>query len=101
LAAAEDTGTPQIAILVVYAAEHEQIVVKLRLASGATLGDAITLSGLCERYRLGELAGLTGIHGRLRPQSELLRDGDRVEIYRPLLADPKDARRKRARRLRR
>jgi putative ubiquitin-RnfH superfamily antitoxin RatB of RatAB toxin-antitoxin module len=89
-----------LAIQVVYAAEHEQVVVNLKLASGATLGEAIAASGLRERYGLGELGGLTGIYGRLRAESELLRDGDRVEIYRPLRADPKDMRRKRARRRR-
>ena len=101
MSAAEDPAVPPIAIQVVYAAEHEQIVVHLELASGATLGEAIAASGLRERHGLGELEGLTGIHGRLRPQSEPLRDGDRVEIYRPLRADPKDTRRKRARRMRR
>jgi putative ubiquitin-RnfH superfamily antitoxin RatB of RatAB toxin-antitoxin module len=100
LSAADDPAAAPIAIQLVYAAEHEQIVVDLRLAAGATLGEAIAASGLRERYGLGELGGLTGIYGRLRPESEPLRDGDRVEIYRPLRADPKDTRRKRARRLR-
>jgi len=97
LSAAEAGPAQRVEVQVVYAAEHEQIVVPLTLAPGATLADALAASGLVERYGLGELGGLTGIHGRLRPQTEVLRDGDRVEIYRPLRADPKDARRKRAR----
>lgn len=86
-------------VQVVYAAEQEQVMVSLDLAAGATLGDAIEASGLCQRYGLTDeyLAGRTGIHGRVRPPQEPLSDGDRVEIYRPLLADPKDARRRRAR----
>jgi putative ubiquitin-RnfH superfamily antitoxin RatB of RatAB toxin-antitoxin module len=86
-----------LAVQVVYAAENEQVVIALQLPAGATIADAINASGLCERFDLGDVAGRTGIYGRLRPEHEILHDGDRVEIYRPLLADPKDARRKRAR----
>jgi putative ubiquitin-RnfH superfamily antitoxin RatB of RatAB toxin-antitoxin module len=86
-----------LSVQVVYAAENEQALIALQLQSGATIADAIQASGLRRRFDLGDLAGRTGIHGRLRPEHEPLRDGDRIEIYRPLLADPKDARRKRAR----
>ncbi|MDB5970690.1 MAG: hypothetical protein JWQ90_3140 [Hydrocarboniphaga sp.] len=82
---------------VVYASEDQQTVVVLELPAGASLADAIDASGLRERFDLGDLSGRTGIYGRLRPEREPLCDGDRVEIYRPLLADPKDTRRKRAR----
>lgn len=86
-------------VQVVYAAEQEAALMSLLVPAGATLADAIEASGLRRRFDLQDqdLNGRTGIHGRLRPLTEPLREGDRVEIYRPLLADPKDARRKRAR----
>lgn len=98
MSAAEADAGPVMQVEVIYAAEQgEPARVTLNLPAGATLADALAASGLVERYGLGDVAGRTGIHGRLKPVTELLRDGDRVEIYRPLLADPKDARRKRAR----
>jgi putative ubiquitin-RnfH superfamily antitoxin RatB of RatAB toxin-antitoxin module len=76
---------------VVYALAGRQQVVELRLRQGATAGDAARLSGLPG-------GGLRlGIGGREVSADRALRDGDRVELLRPLAADPKDARRKRAR----
>jgi len=63
----------------------------VRLPAGSTVGDALAASGL------GEAAsGRVGIYGRVVPAGVVLRDGDRVEIYRPLRADPKELRRARA-----
>ena len=76
----------------------EQILLRLELSPGATLREAITLSGILERYPQLEIATLkAGIFGRLVPLEHPLEAGDRVEIYRPLTADPKAARRARAR----
>jgi putative ubiquitin-RnfH superfamily antitoxin RatB of RatAB toxin-antitoxin module len=72
--------------------------VELRLPAGATVEQALRESGLLERHALvldDRLA--VGVWGKRRPLGELLRDGDRVEIYRPLLVDPKEARRLRYR----
>ena len=70
--------------------------VELRLPDGATLADALRASGLLERHP--ELAGgRVGVWGKLRAPEDLLRDGDRVELYRPLQVDPKEARRQRHR----
>jgi len=66
--------------------------VSLLLPAGATLEDAIAASGLGGPARDGGSA-VAGIWGRIQPASTLLRDHDRVEIYRPLQVDPKEARR--------
>ena len=70
---------------------------ELRIAAGATLGDAIQQSGLLQELPGSELATLpVGIYGKKKTLATVLREHDRVEVYRPLLADPKDARRRRA-----
>lgn len=72
--------------------------VALQLASGATLIDAVRASGLLARHPEIDLAvQRTGIWGRAKPHETPLRDRDRVEIYRPLVVDPKEARRLRYR----
>jgi putative ubiquitin-RnfH superfamily antitoxin RatB of RatAB toxin-antitoxin module len=81
-------------IEVAYALPERASVVELRLPDGATVRDAVLASGL--QVDLGRL----GIFGKaVRPETRLT-DGDRVEVYRPLLIDPKEARRRRARRKR-
>lgn len=67
--------------------------VSLSLPAGSTAGDAVAASGL-------PLAGKIGIFGRVVDPATRLADGDRVEIYRPLELDPKEARRRRARKAR-
>lgn len=72
-------------------------VVTLRLALGATIRDAIAASGVLQRHPSIDLATQrVGIWGRIRPLEAILRDRDRVEIYRTLRVDPKQARRERA-----
>ena len=67
--------------------------VALQLASGSTLLDAVLASGLVARHQL-ELNGLRlGVWGKPQQAQLLLRERDRVEIYRPLTVDPKEARR--------
>jgi putative ubiquitin-RnfH superfamily antitoxin RatB of RatAB toxin-antitoxin module len=88
-----------IAIEVVYALPGEQIVVTLTVPSGTSASDAVQLSGLSERYpALVPGACALGIYGRIVKGDTVLKPGDRVEIYRELVADPKQARRRRARR---
>ena len=75
--------------------------VELRLAAGATVLQALRASGLLERHPEIDLTQQrVGVWGRTRSPAEPLHDGDRVELYRPLLVDPKQARRLRARRQR-
>jgi len=69
------------------------VVVPLELVDGATVGDAVSASGL----PLDDVAGYA-LHGERVVLDVRLHDGDRVELLRPLLVDPKEARRKRANR---
>lgn len=79
-------------VQVVYALAGRQEVVELRLAEGATAADAVGASGLAQ-------PGLViGIGGKRVTADRALRDGDRVELLRPLAASPNEARRRRARR---
>ncbi len=78
-------------IEVVYALAQRQERLLLELAPGASVADAIQASGLPQV----EL-GCVGIWGRPVSPETPLREQDRVEIYRPLIADPKEVRRKRA-----
>ena len=72
---------------------------ELQLAEGTTLIDAVRASGVLARHPEIDLAvQRAGIWGRARPPETPLRERDRVEIYRPLQVDPKEARRLRYRR---
>lgn len=83
---------------VVYCAAPGQTdMVQLQLAPGALLADALTASGLLQRHSLAAAGLQVGVWGRVLDPASALRDGDRVEIYRPLLVDPKEARRQRYR----
>jgi putative ubiquitin-RnfH superfamily antitoxin RatB of RatAB toxin-antitoxin module len=82
-------------IEVVHALADRQVVVPLQLPESTTAGQAVAMSGL-------SAAGLRiGIGGKAVDASRVLREGDRIELLRPLAADPKEARRLRARRRRR
>lgn len=71
--------------------------VALHLDDGASAQDALHASGLLERHpELRSKARALGVYGRIVRPEYRLADGDRVEVYRPLVADPKDARRRRA-----
>jgi len=71
---------------------------ELDLPEGATVCDALAASGLAARHPgLDVAARKIGVWGKLRPLEAPLRDGDRVEVYRPLQVDPKEARRQRYR----
>ena len=87
----------RIAIEVVYAKPDEQVLEQLQLPTGSTVETAIQQSGLLTRFPEIDLASnKVGIFGKAAVLGAELRDGDRVEIYRPLIADPKAARKKRA-----
>ena len=87
----------KINIEVVYALPSEQALLKKEVPAGTTVMDAITASGLLEKYPDLDLsAHKLGIFGKLTKADAVLRDKDRIEIYRPLIADPKEVRRRRA-----
>jgi uncharacterized protein len=82
---------------VVYALPASHDAVTLELPAAATVRDALSASGVLERHPGIELLRI-GIFGRPVSADAPLADGDRVEIYRPLALDPKEARRARAKR---
>jgi putative ubiquitin-RnfH superfamily antitoxin RatB of RatAB toxin-antitoxin module len=87
---------PEIEVEVVYALRAEQAVVSLRLPAGATVEQALRQSGLLQRYPAITLDTVcVGVFGNRVTLNTRLRPGERVEIYRPLTVDPKDARRRR------
>ena len=90
-----------IDVEVAYAEPDCQVIVPLRIAKASSAGEAVRQSGLLERFPAIDLRNnAIGIFGdRVSPCAPLA-DGDRVEIYRPLEVDPKDARRLRAARAR-
>lgn len=91
-------ASPTLRIEVVYARSDVQQVAALELAAGATVHDAVRLSGLLQKFpEIKAMHWPLGIFGRPVVPEQLLRDGDRVEIYRRLHLDPKQARRERAR----
>ena len=88
-----------IRVEVVYALPDRQEVVPLTVSADTTVQAAIEASGLLEKYpeiSLDKGGNKVGIYAKLTPLTTVLRDRDRVEVYRPLIADPKEVRRKRA-----
>jgi putative ubiquitin-RnfH superfamily antitoxin RatB of RatAB toxin-antitoxin module len=92
------TRNTAIQIEVVYALPERQIVRRLSLPPGTTVEQAVNLSEINHLFPEFDLSrNKLGIFGKLVKPDRALHDGDRVEIYRPLILDPKDSRRKRAR----
>jgi putative ubiquitin-RnfH superfamily antitoxin RatB of RatAB toxin-antitoxin module len=85
----------KIRVEVVYALPHRQLLRRVTLDQGSRVGDALAASGLLEEFPEIGSAPL-GIYGTSVQPGAVLRDRDRVEIYRPLRADPKEIRRRRA-----
>ncbi len=86
----------QIAIQVCYASEALQFLRDLRVDAGTTLEQAIALSGvLAAAPEIDPATMAVGIYAKKKTLDTVLREHDRVEIYRPLIADPKNARRRR------
>jgi putative ubiquitin-RnfH superfamily antitoxin RatB of RatAB toxin-antitoxin module len=97
MANVEPVATQWICVEVVYATPQQQTVVPLQVPVGTTLGQAIVLSGIGQQHPEIDLETQSvGVFGELATRERVLRDAERVEIYRPLLADPKQARRRRA-----
>ena len=92
-----DAAAGSINVQVVYALPERQELVSIELPAGATLRTAVEVSGLLQKYPEIDLeSGRFGIYSRISKPDSVLRDRDRVEIYRPLIADPKEVRRQRA-----
>ncbi|WP_461536125.1 RnfH family protein [Spongorhabdus nitratireducens] len=96
---ASDNSTSEIQVEVAYARPDEQVIVPLTVPAGTTVFEAAQRSGITEKFPEIELGSAKmGIFGKTvpKPQERALENGERVEIYRPLIADPKEVRRRRA-----
>lgn len=84
---------------VAYATPMRQQVVGVEVLPGTTIDEAIRLSGILELYPEIDLSRVqVGVYGEIAHPHDLVKEHDRVEIYRPLIADPKSTRQKRAER---
>lgn len=86
-----------ITVEVAYATPEEQVILRIDTAPRVTLRQAIEKSGILTRFPDIDLAvNKVGVFGKAKSIDAVLTAGDRVEIYRPLIADPKEARKRRA-----
>lgn len=86
-----------INIELVYIKPDSQSILKLEVDKGTTIQQALESSGLLEQFPEIDLnVNKVGIYSKIKPLDTVLKADDQVEIYRPLLADPKEARRRRA-----
>jgi len=93
MASANPVGRVEVA----YARPDQQVILPVELPAGATLEQAIIQSRILEQFpELDLKTAKVGVFGKLGKLAATLRNGDRVEIYRPLIADPKAVRKKRA-----
>jgi len=90
---------PDISVEVVYALPEKQYLRYVKVEQGSTVEQAIKASGLLElRKEIDLSSNKVGIFSRPVKLSDRVDEGDRIEIYRPLIADPKELRRQRAER---
>ncbi len=88
-----------ITVEVAYALPEEQKIISLDVAEQSTAYDVVVQSGICDAFPDIDLAAAKmGIFGKAiaKPKEQALQEGDRIEIYRPLLIDPKESRKARA-----
>jgi putative ubiquitin-RnfH superfamily antitoxin RatB of RatAB toxin-antitoxin module len=86
-----------ILVEVAYAKPEQQVIIPMRVRPGTTLIEAIKESGILAQFpEINIESGKFGIFSKISKPDTVLREKDRVEIYRPLIADPKESRRKRA-----
>ena len=86
----------KIMIEVSYALPKKQIIIPVLVAKGISVKEAIELSGVLKKFEEINLdSNQVGIFGKVTTLDKVLRESDRIEIYRPLIADPKEIRRKR------
>ncbi|NIA52561.1 RnfH family protein [Massilia sp. TW-1] len=87
----------ELQVVVAYATAQHEFVRPLRVTPGTTVGEAIERSGVLASFPdINLVTQPVGIYGKKKALDTVLRERDRIEIYRPLVADPKDSRRKRA-----
>jgi len=87
----------ELQVVVVYATPRQEFIRPMRVVPGTTVGQAIEGSGVLASFPdINLVTQPVGIYGKKKTLDTPLRELDRIEIYRPLVADPKDSRRKRA-----
>jgi putative ubiquitin-RnfH superfamily antitoxin RatB of RatAB toxin-antitoxin module len=87
----------KIYVEVAYGLAEKQVLLGLDVDTGTTLEQAVKLSGICEQFPEIDLTvNKVGIFSKMKPLDSVLQNRDRVEIYRPLIADPKEVRKMRA-----
>jgi putative ubiquitin-RnfH superfamily antitoxin RatB of RatAB toxin-antitoxin module len=87
----------ELQVYVSYATARQEFVHPMRVAPGTTIGQAIEQSGVLASFpEINLVTQPVGLYGKKKTLDTVLRERDRIEIYRPLVADPKDSRRKRA-----
>ena len=92
---------PRLKVEVAYALHDRQVLLELEVEDGTTVKQAIVRSGIRDRFpEIRITRGYVGIFGRQVEPDAALCNGDRVEIYRPLIVDPKEARLRRVKRAR-
>lgn len=90
-------GSDKLSVEVAYARPEAQVIIPLEVDKGTTVQQAIELSGVLEQFPEIDLEkNKLGVFGKITKGDTELREKDRVEIYRPLIADPKESRRRRA-----
>lgn len=90
---------PAITVEVAYALPDQQRIIRLAVPAGTTILEAARLSGIAEHFPGLDLNACDmGVFGKLvaKPAERVLRADERVELYRPLIADPKEVRKQRA-----
>jgi putative ubiquitin-RnfH superfamily antitoxin RatB of RatAB toxin-antitoxin module len=91
------SSTPLIKIEVACATEAKQKVISMQVPEGTRLAEAVALSGIADEFpELDMSTSKMGIFGQVESQDRILAGGDRVEAYRPLLINPRQARLNRA-----
>jgi hypothetical protein len=87
----------EMLVEVAYALPQQQVIIPVKVSEGTTAEQAVQASGILKKFPEIDLAqNKLGIFGKLAKNDTVLRERDRVEIYRPLIADPKEVRRQRA-----
>lgn len=94
------TGAGKIRVEVVYATAERQVLMALDVEPGTTMYDAVVRSRIAEQFpgQIDPERIPMGIYAKIEPnpRARVLQDGDRVELYRPLMVDPNDSRKERA-----
>lgn len=93
-----DETLKHVDVEIAFATPDEQVVIDVTLPEGASVAEALRASAIAERFPDFDFGTASvGVWGRVVARDARVRDGDRIEVYRPLQRDPREARRQRAR----